>query len=56
MILTDWLPVIFAIFVLFKNISPIDIEMILTVFYDNYFSKYFNNCSHVSEVEIIFKL
>ena len=56
MILTDWLPVIFAIFVLFKNISHINIEIILTVFYDNYFSKYLNNYSHVSEVEIIFKM
>ena len=36
-ILANWLPVILAIFALFKNISPIEIGMIL--FYDNYITK-----------------
>ena len=39
-IFANGLPVIFAVFVMFKNKSPIDIRMILTVFYDNYFTKY----------------
>ena len=34
-ILANWLPVIFAAFVLFKNKSPIDIGVILTVFFSN---------------------